>query len=89
MERFVLFNKLKRLGRSFALDTETALIPYAFNGKGSVRLIQFWSPKYAFHVDTFNLTASDWTTLTVIPRTTIYGYYLNVSLMSKQKSTTP
>jgi len=64
MERFVLFNKLKRLGRSFALDTETALIPYAFNGKGSVRLIQFYSPKYSFHVDTYNLTESDWRTLT-------------------------
>ena len=64
MERFVLFNKLKRLGRSFALDTETALIPYAFNGKGSVRLIQFYSPKYSFHIDTYNLTESDWRTLT-------------------------
>jgi len=64
MERFVLFNKLKRLGRSFALDTETALIPHAFNGKGSVRLIQFYSPTYSFYLDTFDLTASDWTTLT-------------------------
>ena len=64
MERFVLFNKLKRLGRSFALDTETALIPHAFDGKGSVRLIQFYSPKYSFHLDTFDATESDWRTLT-------------------------
>ena len=64
MEKFVLFNKLKRLGRSFALDTETALIPHAFNGKGSVRLIQFYSPKYSFYLDTFEATESDWHTLT-------------------------
>ena len=83
MERFVLFNKLKRLGRSFALDTETALIPHAFNGKGSVRLIQFWSPKYAFHVDTFNLTASDWQTLTEFlqdPRLIIVFHNANFDL---------
>ena len=64
MEKFVLFNKLKRLGPSFALDTETALIPHAFNGKGSVRLIQFYSPKYSFYLDTFDATESDWRTLT-------------------------
>jgi len=64
MEKFVLFNKLKRLGPSFGLDTETDLIPHAFNGKGSVRLIQFYSPKYSFYLDTFDATESDWRTLT-------------------------
>jgi len=63
-EIYALHNKLKRLGKSFACDTETALIPHAFNGRGSLRLIQFWSPKYAFCADTFNLTPREWNTLT-------------------------
>ena len=63
-EIYALHNKLKRLGPSCACDTETALVPHAFNGRGSLRLIQFWSPKYAFCVDTFNLTQREWDTLT-------------------------
>ena len=63
-EIYALHNKLKRLDKSFACDTETALVPHAFNGRGRLRLIQFWSPKYAFCVDTFNLTQREWDTLT-------------------------
>ena len=62
--KYELFNKLKRLGNSFACDTETKLIPHSFEGKGSVRLIQFWSPKYSLCLDTFNLSQWEWDTLT-------------------------
>ena len=64
MKRNELFGELHRLGKSFALDIETALIPHAFNGKGSLRLIQFWSPKHSFYLDTFDATELDWKILT-------------------------
>ena len=48
------------LGSLAACDTETALAPFAFNGRKHVRLIQFWGESYSFYFDLKTFNEADW-----------------------------
>ena len=50
----------ERLGTSFCFDTETAMAPTSFGGRGFVRLLQFWSDDYAFWLDNLELGEEEW-----------------------------
>ena len=43
-----------------ACDSETALIPAAFKGRGYVRLIQFWCPSHSFWYDLKTFNEAQW-----------------------------
>ena len=49
-----------KLGTIAAFDTETALAPAAFKGRGFVRLFQAYSPTHEFYYDLAKFSDDDW-----------------------------
>ena len=72
-------SEIKALGSPCCLDMETALAPLCFEGRGQVRLIQFYSEKGEHWYDLQTFTDSDWDELKVVlehPNTTWIGQNL-------------
>jgi DNA polymerase-1 len=59
----VIVSDFEKLGPMAALDTETAMAPAAFKGRGHVRLIQFHSHTHSFWYDLAQFGESDWAEL--------------------------
>ncbi len=72
-------SEIKALGSPCCLDMETALAPLCFEGRGQVRLLQFYSEKGEHWYDLQTFTDSDWDELKVVlehPNTTWIGQNL-------------